>query len=453
MKFLASQSRHGFSIFVNAYVSLWWQYLRWFAIGAIGILGLYASLWSISKPSGADSIAFRSYMPVLVMTIMAIILPASFSLLRTMSVMLKSRQAPGIRSSDTRNVTLTFGVISALFIVLIYSAMWFIGKTSTQPYLGALVLLNWCVTFSLWGWWRGDIANPLAASGVPCLCTMLLTQPVLQAQGFTNGFSSFVIGAIAIAGLYLSQHWAGKKQLTSTPRRSDQYSPRFQRVITHMLTKKYLRPLPLVASIKSAVPQFVTLLIGFSSMQADSSLLGAVVNACMLQAVVECTNKQALLPSLRMLSIPTGLNRNNLAYQLFFIRLGQLFFVFCLFAVCLLLSSLVIDFRPMSVLDLQVLPMLLLAMWLLGAALGLWSMAAESSVFAKIGFAIMLSFFSLFSQYHLGIGQWENSVINETALRDSVLFLISAMIVTSLLLIRTNRRLSSKDLSLFCKLS
>jgi hypothetical protein len=451
MSYLANQSLDGVSSFVSAYMSVWWQYLRWFAIGGITILGLYASLWWILKPSGADSIAFKSYLPALVMTMMAIILPASFSLLRTMSEMLKSRQAPGVRSSDTRNVTLIFGLVSALVIVLTYSALWADSKANAQSYPGALALLNWCVTYALWGWWRRDAANPLAASGVPCLCTMLLTQPVLQAQGFTNNFSSGVMGAFAVAALYFFQQWEGKKHQTSTPRRSDQLSLRFQRVLGYVLTKKYLRPLLLVVSIKSAVPQFVTLFIGFASMQAGSSLLGAILNACMLQTVVECTNKQALLPSLRMLSVPTGLHRSNLARQLFFIRLGQLIFVFCLFSVCLMLSSFVIDFRPMSDLDYQVLPMLLLAMWLLGASLGLWSMAAESSVFARIGFAITLSLFSLFSQYHLAIGQWENSVINDNASRDAVLFLVSAMIVAGLLLRRTNKRLNSKDLSLFCK--
>jgi hypothetical protein len=439
-----------FANFAHAYTSLWWASLRWFAIGAVCMLIFFAALITYASVRQTDNSAIATFLPALPLTILAILLPASMSLLRTLSEILAARQL--LASKHVVKQVFFYIVFASLFFVIATTfALLGLGQTLSQswPVMGLGAAL--CIGCALWGWFHWNKRMPIVASSIPCLVVTLVLMPALQSHLATNTFTLSVVGIFTVAALILYNRWEYKKQngqslKTSRPPRRFEIA-----AVQWMLARKPTRTLLLSFSMVSMVSQFVTLVIGFASLQAGSTFSGALLNACVLQVILESNYKIGLLSSMRTLWLPFGLQRQSLAFQLFVIRFAQLLFVFALFAITLATLSLVIDFPPMPAIDLQVLPFLLLAIWVLGVSLALWNTAAQRSIFWSLVIALVLSPLVLYSQYQLGIGQWQTTVVNNHALQDATVILLCSLLVSLIILIRTNRLLATKDLSLFLK--
>jgi hypothetical protein len=445
-----SYSSDQFANFAHAYTSVWWASLRWFAIGAVCMLIFFAALITYAGVGQADSSALAALLPAVPLTILAMLLPASISLLRTLSEMLAARQL--LSSKRLVKQMLTYIVGASLFFVITttfaLAGLWQAAGRSWSV-IGLGVAL--CIGCAVWGWFYWERRLPIIASSVPCMVVTLVLMPALQSHLATNTLTLNVIGTLTVVTLILFYRWEYKRKIGQSLKIS-QPARRFETgVMQWMLAIKPTRTLLLSFSMVSMASQFVTLVIGFASLQAGSTFSGALLNACVLQVILESNYKIGLLSSMRTLWLPFGLQRQSLAFQLFVIRFAQLLFVFALFAITLATLSLVIDFPPMSAIDLQVLPFLILAIWVLGVSLALWNAAAGRSVFWSLVTALILSPLVLYSQYQLGIGQWQTTVVNNHALQDATVILLCSLVVSLITLIRTNRLLATKDLSLFLK--
>jgi hypothetical protein len=338
-----------------------------------------------------------------------------------------------------------------LFLVATTYALSTLGLTPVQLWSVVGVGFGLCLGFSIWGWVQWDRRMPILASGVPCLLVTLVVMPALQSHLATKTFTLGIVGSFAVLALALLSRWEFKRQHDQTVNRSKPGLRLEASVMKWVMARQSTRVFLLSFSMVSMASQFATLAMGFASLQASTTFSGALLNACVLQVILESNFKIGLMASLRTVWLPFGLHRKSLVFQLFFIRFTQLLLVFSLFAFILAALSLVIDFPPIEAIDLQVLPFLLLAIWVLGLSLALWSAAAKRSVFWSLVIALVLSPLVLFAQYHLGIGQWQTSVVNSQALRDAMLMLICAMAVSLAILIHANRLPATKDLSLFLK--
>jgi hypothetical protein len=444
----------------RAYVHVWWRDLKLLIILCISIhvIALAAAMLPIAA-NNTVAIHERVFtVSLLSLIVGSLLISPSISLLRSLTDHLKRRQVPFDQMATKRLITFVCGIAFITCALPILTVFFKYADTQSLKLAAVIIFLLTAIGVAIsamWGWLYWNRLSALASMAVPGFVMMSLGMPTIEYLLSSTGASmkpSFGLIIMLFLIIFMDR-WEYLKFKHRT-RPSGVFATKQNsrlRLSSWMGDTRVGRWILLTVSPEWLLLNAVTTVLCSGVLTAGSSwnFTSALLLASAIQTGVSPKGAGGALPSSRIFSLPYGLNRKNIVWQLLAIRITQAVAVLCLTLLAFFAIGIFLTEPMLANQDWQVLAVLLLATLILGNCFSLWMTAVSDNRFCSVVTLFLMIFLVSIVQALLSIGMFQRSAVAIDSFNNSMIVLITAVSIGGLFLLRTKLLYERIDLSRF----